>query len=75
MRKERLELSRLAPYASETYAYTNSATSATNVLNKFFLFRFFEKFVAVVTPIDHKKSDGRKTYLSILRNIGGVNWL
>lgn len=28
MRKERLELSRFAPYASETYAYTNSATSA-----------------------------------------------
>ena len=28
MRKERFELSRLSPYASETYAYTNSATSA-----------------------------------------------
>ena len=37
VRKERLELSRVAPYASETYAYTNSATSAKR--KKFFIFR------------------------------------
>ena len=29
VRKERFELSRVSPYASETYAYTNSATSAS----------------------------------------------
>ena len=32
--EERFELSRLSPYASETYAYTNSATPA-NLLRKF----------------------------------------
>ncbi len=32
--EERFELSRLSPYASETYAYTNSATPA-NFLNKY----------------------------------------
>ncbi len=32
--EERVELSRLSPYASETYAYTNSATRAIFLGNK-----------------------------------------
>lgn len=38
MRKERFELSRVAPYGPEPYAYASSATSAQ--ISKFFICKF-----------------------------------